>query len=158
MNLVQFHFQDRAQAEIWVKQEAQKLEAPGVVLLDGPMGAGKTQFVRWFLKSLGATDVASPTFGLHHSYSTSKGMVEHLDLYRLESDQDLESSGFFDLLEKPMALMFVEWAERLPMTIWPKHWWVRHLRLSMNGIVGGPVGDQAEERLLQFELKRPVPK
>jgi len=83
------------------------------------MGAGKTQIVRWFLTQLGVTEVASPTFAVHHQYASPGGPVDHVDLYRVESDEDLESTGFWDLIREPQTLVFVEWADRLPEDAWP---------------------------------------
>lgn len=89
------------------------------------MGAGKTQFVRWLFESINgtaATPVSSPTFSIHNRYTMKNGFMDHVDLYRLTSDQDLESSGFWDLLNQKDGLLVIEWADRLPDQVWPKDW------------------------------------
>ena len=94
---------------------------PQVLLLKGPLGVGKTTLVRALLKSNNAINlqekdqVNSPAFAVQHVYSSSFGEVHHLDLYRLENDEDLESTGFWDIFSDPenKYLVIVEWADRL---------------------------------------------
>lgn len=123
-------FSSREAARNWVRSFLPQLTRPCVVLLSGELGAGKTQFVRWFLEDLGAQDVASPTFAIHHEYETASGAIDHVDLYRVQSDADLEASGFWDLFAQEQGLVFVEWADRLPDDVWPSHWRRIHLQLS----------------------------
>lgn len=83
---------------------------PGdVVLLHGPLGAGKTTLVRGALRALGWTGpVRSPTFNLVSEYPVAPPVV-HVDLYRLEGPEDL---GLEERAEG--AVTFVEWPERDP--------------------------------------------
>ena len=106
----------------WVRDFARELKRPCMVLLSGELGAGKTQIVKWFLEDLGVKDSASPTFAIHQEYTAKSGVIDHVDLYRLKSDADLESSGFWDLFKQPDGLLFVEWADRLPEDVWPADW------------------------------------
>jgi tRNA threonylcarbamoyladenosine biosynthesis protein TsaE len=122
---------DAGAARAWVHQYAAKLQRPCVVLLSGELGAGKTQFVRWFLEALGAVDVASPTFAIHHEYETPGGLIDHVDLYRVSNDADLEASGFWDLFSAPAGLVFVEWSDRLPSDVWPVGWQKVRLHLKL---------------------------
>jgi tRNA threonylcarbamoyladenosine biosynthesis protein TsaE len=112
----------KSETRAWVKSFAKELKRPCVVLLSGDLGAGKTQLVKWFLEDFGVAEAASPTFAIHQEYSSKSGVIDHVDLYRLKSDADLESSGFWDLLTQPSGLLFVEWADRLPETVWPVAW------------------------------------
>ena len=90
-----------------------------VVGLRGPLGAGKTTFVRAFVESLGYSDrVASPTFVLHQKYRFNDRTIDHFDLYRVEkvTEQDLIEIGYFDALNENRKLngyCFVEWPERV---------------------------------------------
>jgi tRNA threonylcarbamoyladenosine biosynthesis protein TsaE len=84
------------------------------LLLDGPLGAGKTTLVRALVGALGGrtADVASPTFALVHQYATPAGEVIHADAYRLETGTDPDELGLAELADE--ALLCVEWASRLP--------------------------------------------
>jgi tRNA threonylcarbamoyladenosine biosynthesis protein TsaE len=97
-----------------------------LILLDGPMGAGKTQFTRFFVEALGAMETTSPSFAIHNRYETPQGAVEHLDLFRLESIDDLESTGFWDFFLEPEGIVIIEWASRLremhSTFAWPLTW------------------------------------
>lgn len=84
-----------------------------LILLIGPMGSGKTQFTRFFMEALGSDEVSSPSFAIHNSYVSRTGPIEHMDLYRLESEDDLESSGFWDFFRAGSGVVIVEWADRL---------------------------------------------
>lgn len=90
---------------------------PKLVLLNGPMGSGKTTFVATVAKHLGAGDAASPSFALHSRYEGHRGTIDHFDLDRLKSLDELESIGFWDLIDEakadPRRFVMIEWAVRL---------------------------------------------
>ncbi|MGE0631539.1 MAG: tRNA (adenosine(37)-N6)-threonylcarbamoyltransferase complex ATPase subunit type 1 TsaE [Pseudobdellovibrionaceae bacterium] len=92
-----------------------------VILLNGTLGAGKTQSVRILAELMGydVENIASPTFAIHHSYGPE---FQHVDLYRLENEDELESSGFWDLFSSPSGLIAVEWPERVNEEHWPQSW------------------------------------
>lgn len=83
------------------------------VLLEGPIGAGKSHFARALIRSLMAVpeDVPSPTFTLVQTYDTRKGEVWHADLYRLSAPEEIEELGLTDAFET--AICLVEWPDRL---------------------------------------------
>ncbi len=82
----------------------------GLVLLTGPLGSGKTTFVRGFVRGRGVnTPVQSPTFQLHRQY----GPVHHFDLYRLSDAVNPKELGIAELLTDPNATILIEWAEKL---------------------------------------------
>lgn len=93
------------------------LESPGVVLLEGELGAGKTLFVRGMAAGLGAdpNEVSSPTFSLVNRYEGGRLPLIHLDLYRLESatpESTARLVGLDDLLIEN-AVVAIEWPDRL---------------------------------------------
>jgi tRNA threonylcarbamoyladenosine biosynthesis protein TsaE len=97
---------------------ADLLTPPKLLILRGDLGAGKTTLVKGIAAALGAAEpdeVTSPTFTLVHEYS---GKLEgkpvkllHLDLYRLESERQLESLGLEEM-RTPDAIVLVEWGEK----------------------------------------------
>jgi tRNA threonylcarbamoyladenosine biosynthesis protein TsaE len=84
------------------------------ILLMGPLGAGKTAFVRGLAEGLGIDPrlVHSPTFTLVSEYKGERTLA-HVDLYRIEKDAELDELGLEDLLERDL-IVAVEWGERLP--------------------------------------------
>ena len=90
------------------------LSAPKLVVLRGELGMGKTTLVKGMAAALGASadEVTSPTFTLVHEYVGRKTRLVHLDLYRLESERELEGIGLWELADRPDALVVVEWGDR----------------------------------------------
>lgn len=83
------------------------------ILLEGPLGAGKTAFARAFLRAAAADpalEVPSPSFTLMQTYDTRKGTVHHFDLWRLDGPAALAELGFEDALAD---IVLVEWPDRL---------------------------------------------
>ncbi len=84
-----------------------------VLALSGDLGAGKTQFVRGLARGLGcAGRVHSPTFTLVNEYGGGRLTLFHLDLYRLETREQILSAGIEEYLT-PDGVSVVEWAERI---------------------------------------------
>jgi tRNA threonylcarbamoyladenosine biosynthesis protein TsaE len=91
------------------------------LLLAGPLGAGKTCFVKGLAAGLGipADRVQSPTFVIAQELPLpAGGTLVHVDCYRVSSEAELESAGLLDWLA-PGALVVAEWAERVPGA-WPE--------------------------------------
>jgi tRNA threonylcarbamoyladenosine biosynthesis protein TsaE len=99
------------------------LSERSILLLSGDVGAGKTTSVQIIASILGMKDVQSPSFAIHLRYENAQGLsMDHLDLYRLEDDDDLESSGFWDLFAEKKGLVVIEWAQRLDYDFLPLNW------------------------------------
>lgn len=97
---------------------AAALPMAGVVAVHGTMGAGKTTLVRAVLQVWGTEEEgASPTFGLVHHHTVSRQgepcQVQHMDLYRLEHEEEAERAGIADMMLEDV-LTLVEWPERVP--------------------------------------------
>ena len=87
--------------------------------LVGTLGAGKTTLVQGLVHALDPTlHTHSPTYTLINRYPTSPAII-HIDLYRLERHDDLESIGYWDAIEHPSVIACVEWFALIPGA-WPE--------------------------------------
>ena len=96
------------------RELARELRSPCLVLLEGELGSGKTTLAKGIVAGLGAAreeDVTSPSFTLVHEYGRDP-KVYHLDLYRVESAQELATLGLDDLWAQD-AIVIIEWGEKL---------------------------------------------
>ena len=93
---------------------SQKLNPQSIILLEGPIGAGKTSFVQGIAKGLSISeDITSPTFSLSHHYNSGTIPLIHIDLYRLE-DSKMAKEFFLSEEEEAIqneAIMVIEWPE-----------------------------------------------
>ncbi len=91
--------------------------APGsFIAMYGDLGAGKTAFTRGLASVLAPEDrVVSPTYTIVNEYRSGKHPFCHFDMYRIESEDDLESIGFYDYPED--AIFVVEWSEKIPFAL-----------------------------------------
>lgn len=89
------------------------LKAGDMIAYKGGLGAGKTTFTRGLAIGMGLGDnVSSPTFSLVNEYHGVNISLYHFDMYRIESEDDLESTGFYDYpFEDNVAA--VEWSENI---------------------------------------------
>jgi tRNA threonylcarbamoyladenosine biosynthesis protein TsaE len=89
---------------------------PIMVLLRGDLGAGKTTLVKGIAEGFEAApaeDVTSPTFTLIHEYRGPQATLYHIDLYRIDTERELETLGLDDLLA-PNCILLIEWGEKFP--------------------------------------------
>ncbi|MEP0766327.1 MAG: tRNA (adenosine(37)-N6)-threonylcarbamoyltransferase complex ATPase subunit type 1 TsaE [Fimbriimonadia bacterium] len=127
------------------------LEAGDVVLLEGPLGCGKTTFVRGLARALGVEGpIRSPSFNLVHEYRTLPPLA-HADLYRLTNLEEVKSLGLDDLLVRHALVL--EWPDRAPEAFPDDALWVR---FSFVGEVERDIvlcarGPRSEELLLAVE-------
>jgi tRNA threonylcarbamoyladenosine biosynthesis protein TsaE len=84
-----------------------------VIALSGELGAGKTQLVKGVARGLGiAARVHSPTFTLVNEYGGGRWRLFHLDLFRLETHEQISSAGLEEFLS-PEGVAVIEWAEKM---------------------------------------------
>jgi tRNA threonylcarbamoyladenosine biosynthesis protein TsaE len=89
---------------------------PKIVLLRGDLGAGKTTLVKGIAAGFRAAledDVTSPTFTLVHEYRGPEANLYHIDLYRVDTQRQLETLGLDDLTSENSVLL-IEWGEKFP--------------------------------------------
>ncbi len=98
-----------ALGEAWAREVA----SGWTLALCGDLGAGKTQLVKGLARGLGFTGrVASPTFALVNEYSGGRLPLFHLDLYRLDTREQIAAVGLDEYFFTPRGVTVVEWAER----------------------------------------------
>jgi tRNA threonylcarbamoyladenosine biosynthesis protein TsaE len=92
------------------------LVPPKLVLLRGDLGAGKTTLVKGIAAAFEAAaeeDVTSPTFTLVHEYRGPRANLFHIDLYRIDTQRELETLGLDDL-RSDNSILLIEWGEKFP--------------------------------------------
>lgn len=109
-----FQLPSLADMEQFAAAMAGVLQPPITLAVDGPLGAGKTQFVRFLAKWMGVDEanVTSPTYVLMQSYRGTH-RIHHFDFYRLDSAAQVWDLGIDELYEQPCVVV-IEWAEKYP--------------------------------------------
>ncbi len=93
------------------------------VALYGDLGAGKTAFVRGFASvAAPSAEVGSPSYGFVNEYEGTSYKICHFDMYRVESDDDLYSVGFYDY---DNCVILAEWCEKTPQILPNKYYKVK---------------------------------
>jgi tRNA threonylcarbamoyladenosine biosynthesis protein TsaE len=138
-----------------IGQKIGELAIQGLVIaLTGDLGSGKTALIQGIAKGLhvpGGYYVTSPSYTLINEYPGRIPLI-HIDLYRLSS-MDFDDIGLYDILKSNIAVVAIEWAERIPTDSLPEHLSVRI------DITGGDTrnislsahGKRPEQFLFQFE-------
>ena len=99
------------------KRMTEDASLPPFVALYGDLGVGKTAFVRGMASVIApGAAVRSPTFALVHEYRAAPRSLFHFDMYRIDSEDDLDSIGFYDYWTRP-GICLVEWSERIPYAL-----------------------------------------
>jgi len=108
-----YHFTDEDQTSAFARTLASHLRPGDCVLLEGPVGAGKSHFARAAIRALliEPEDIPSPTFTLVQTYDGLHGEIWHSDLYRLSHPDEIAELGLTDAFSD--ATCFVEWPDRL---------------------------------------------
>ena len=102
------------------RQLASRLRDVRMVILRGDLGAGKTTLVKGIAEGLNAAsqdDVTSPTFTLIHEYRGPDVRLYHVDLYRIETQRELDTLGLDELLADEGNLVLIEWGEKFPRLV-----------------------------------------
>ena len=133
---VKLHLANDAETAAFGARLAKQLRAGQLVMLEGPLGVGKTALARAIIRSLPNPgggivpdeEVPSPTFTLVQTYEKALGPVAHADLYRLSDPDAVWELGLEEILCEGLCL--VEWPDRLPSNF-ATHWW--RVTLAMQG-------------------------
>ena len=119
------------------------LPTPRLVILRGDLGVGKTTLIKGIAQAIGASadEVTSPTFTLVHEYQGTRRKLYHLDLYRLEREEDLLALGMEEMETDPGALVLVEWGEKFSSVL-----------ARARGQVAIQQGDEPDDRFFFIQM------
>jgi tRNA threonylcarbamoyladenosine biosynthesis protein TsaE len=96
------------------REIAAELKTGTIVLLRGDLGAGKTTMVKGIAEGFNAAqaeEVTSPTFTLIHEYRGPQVTLFHIDLYRIDTQRELDTLALDDLMT-PQSILLIEWGEK----------------------------------------------
>lgn len=134
-----YNCRDLAATEAAAQALAATLKGNETVAFFGDLGAGKTTFIRALCQALGVGDeVTSPTFAMVHEYHSGPFPVYHFDMYRVDGEESLFSTGYYDYLDQ--GLMLIEWSENIESLLPPDA-----IRLYLT------YGEQEGERIIRME-------
>ena len=107
---------DETEMRAFARRFASRLKRGDVVALSGPLGSGKTTFVRYIVEMLhGRDETTSPTFTFRHRYA-GEPPIDHIDLYRIEDPSELEELGLEDAFDGS-SVVCVEWWHKAPQLL-----------------------------------------
>ena len=133
----------RSELSVVARAIISKIENRNLFLFVGEVGSGKTTLISEVCQMLGFHEVASPSFAIHHRYENKQGKsLDHVDLYRLKDEADLDSTGFWDLFQQSEACVMVEWADRIADHAWPINWPIYKIKFEKL---------EGEKRLVRIE-------
>ena len=130
-------FTTEAELTTFAAQFARGLQAGDVVAFSGPLGSGKTTFIRAIVRERLADDpTTSPTFTFRHRYEPASARngpaIEHLDFFRIETESELRELGLEELFDGH-SIVLVEWPEQAENLL-PS----RRREISLAGVGNGP--------------------
>jgi len=122
------------------KKIAKEYNDYNFIALYGELGVGKTVFVRGFVSHYYKNYIVkSPTFSIVNVYGDDKNPIYHFDMYRIMSDDDLYSTGYYDYLDN--GIVISEWSENIPYAL-PS----RYLKITIER-----VANDEEKRVITIE-------
>ena len=147
---MELHSRSPAETRALARALARGIDSRGlVVALVGPLGAGKTVFAQGLAEGLDVDGslLSSPSFVIANELNTPGGLrLIHADLYRLESEGELESAGWLDWLADG-SVVAIEWGDRFPRAL-PRD----HLEVRFSGVDAG----RPEQRTLELRAGGPI--
>ncbi len=109
--MIKFCSKSVKDTELLGKKISSLLKGDEVIAMFGDLGAGKTAFTRGLAQGLGFEyGVSSPTFAIVNEYN-AKFNIYHFDMYRITSEDDLYSTGYYDYLDN--GVVIIEWSENI---------------------------------------------
>jgi len=111
-----------------------EITPPNIILLRGDLGAGKTTLVKGIAAGFNAAnedEVTSPTFTLVHEYRGPEATLYHIDLYRVDTQRELDSLGLDDLISEN-SILLIEWGEKFPRFVKERDLEIALERISEN--------------------------
>lgn len=105
------------------KRIGENIEPPLALLIEGPLGSGKTTFIRGILSYFGYDIVRSPSFLYVYEYKIPKGKIYHIDLYRIESE-DIDKKLNLSEIINENAIFLVEWPYKVKNLYFPNSYYV----------------------------------
>lgn len=147
---MELHSRNPAETRALARVLAREIDSRGLVIaLVGPLGAGKTVFAKGLAEGLDVDGglLSSPSFVIANELKTPDGVrLVHADLYRVESEGELESAGWLDWLADG-SVVAIEWGDRFPKALPRDHLEVR---------LSGADADQPERRTIEARAGGPV--
>ena len=118
----------------WGENLGRSISPPLLITLTGELGAGKTTLAQAICLGYGVQDeITSPTYALVQEHSAPRSAVFHIDLYRVESSNELTNLGWDDIIVS-RSLILVEWPERAGPRL-PED----HLSIDLDYVPGDPM-------------------
>lgn len=121
MQLIRLSIPTETELGEFAAEFARCLHPGDIVALSGPLGSGKTAFVRAVVRALhGADQTSSPSFTFRHRYEGDPP-IEHIDLFRIEDPRELAELGLEEALDG-RSIAFIEWWSKAPESIPPRRY------------------------------------
>ena len=129
--MIIFNSNSVKETESFAADFAKNLHGGEVIAYRGGLGMGKTAFTRGLAHGLGNTSfVSSPTFAIVNDYGGAPHLY-HFDMYRIETQDDLESVGFFDYMNDD-SIICAEWSENIEYALPDNTIYIEFIRISDN--------------------------